>query len=146
MVRQAWTKLDQRQAHIIHRWYVEGWSADEIAAETRLAVNHIYVLKHRGLKKLREYMRRANSAASPVLHPRPGGRHASAMIGPSPVHANRCDRLFGPGALIIGAAGAPQNACLRGAGQIINHQPRISRIHHHLQVSVGVKVCQRRRG
>ena len=54
MVRQAWTKLDQRQAHIIHRWYVEGWSADEIAAETRLAVNHIYVLKHRGLKKLRE--------------------------------------------------------------------------------------------
>ena len=55
VVRQAWTKLDQRQAHIIHRWYVEGWSADEIAAETRLAVNHIYVLKHRGLKKLREY-------------------------------------------------------------------------------------------
>ena len=55
VVRQAWTKLDQRQAHIIHRWYVEGWSADEIAAETRLEVNHIYVLKHRALKKLREY-------------------------------------------------------------------------------------------
>jgi RNA polymerase sigma factor (sigma-70 family) len=55
LVRQAWPKLDQRQAHIIHRWYVEGWSADEIAAETRLAVNHIYVLKHRALKKLREY-------------------------------------------------------------------------------------------
>ena len=55
VVRQAWKKLDRRQAHIIHRWYVEGWSADEIAAETRLAVNHIYVLKHRGLKKLREY-------------------------------------------------------------------------------------------
>jgi DNA-directed RNA polymerase specialized sigma24 family protein len=49
------TKLEPRQAHIIQRWYVEGWSADEIAAETRLAVNHIYVLKHRGLKKLREY-------------------------------------------------------------------------------------------
>ena len=32
-----------------------GWLADEIAAETRLEVNHIYVLKHRGLKKLREY-------------------------------------------------------------------------------------------
>ena len=44
-----------RQAHIIQRWYVEGWSADEIAAETRLAVGHIYALKHRGLKKLREY-------------------------------------------------------------------------------------------
>ena len=49
------TKLDQRQAHIIHRWYVEGWSVDEIVAETRLAVGHIYILKHRGLKKLREY-------------------------------------------------------------------------------------------
>ena len=55
MVRQAWTKLEPCQAHIIQRWYVEGWSAVEIAAEIRLAVNHIYVLKHRGLKKLREY-------------------------------------------------------------------------------------------
>jgi RNA polymerase sigma factor (sigma-70 family) len=55
VVRQAWTKLDRRLAHIIHRWYVEGWSADEIAAETRLEVNHIYVLKHRAIKKLREY-------------------------------------------------------------------------------------------
>ena len=54
VVRQAWTKLDRRQALIIQRWYVEGWSVDEIAAETRLEVNHIYVLKHRGLKKLRE--------------------------------------------------------------------------------------------
>ena len=55
VVRQAWTKLDQRQAHIIHRWVVEGWSVDEIAAETRLEVGHIYVLKHRALKNLREY-------------------------------------------------------------------------------------------
>ena len=54
MVRQAWTKLEPRQAHIIHRWYFEGWSAEEIAAETRLEVGHIYVLKHRGLKKLQE--------------------------------------------------------------------------------------------
>ena len=54
-LRQGTARLDQRQAHIIHRWYVEGWSADEIAAETRLEVNHIYVQKHRGLKKLREY-------------------------------------------------------------------------------------------
>ena len=54
-VRQSWTKLEPRQAHIIHRWYVEGRSVDEIAAETRLAVNHIYVLKHRAIKKLREY-------------------------------------------------------------------------------------------
>jgi DNA-directed RNA polymerase specialized sigma24 family protein len=49
------TKLDQRQAHIIHRWVVEGWSADEIAAEVQLAVDHIYVLKHHALKKLRKY-------------------------------------------------------------------------------------------
>jgi RNA polymerase sigma factor (sigma-70 family) len=55
VVRQACTKLDQRQAHIIYRWYVDGWSADEIAAETRLEINHIYVLKHRAIKKLREY-------------------------------------------------------------------------------------------
>ena len=66
MVRQAWTQLDQRQAHIIHRWYVEGWSVDEIAAETRLEVNHIYVLKHRGLKKLRELCA-DGSAALPVF-------------------------------------------------------------------------------
>jgi DNA-directed RNA polymerase specialized sigma24 family protein len=49
------TKLDRRQAHIIHRWVVEGWSADEIAAETRLEVGYIYFLKYRALKKLREY-------------------------------------------------------------------------------------------
>ena len=53
--RQAWTKLGQRQAHIIHRWYVEDWSVNEIATETRLEVGHIYVLKRCGLKKLREY-------------------------------------------------------------------------------------------
>ena len=54
-LHQGCARLDQRQAHIIQRWYVEGWSADEIAAETRLEVNHIYVLKHRAIKKLREY-------------------------------------------------------------------------------------------
>jgi len=32
-----------------------GWSVDEVAAETPLEVGHIYVLKHRALKKLREY-------------------------------------------------------------------------------------------
>jgi RNA polymerase sigma factor (sigma-70 family) len=53
-VERAWTRLDQRQAYIIHRWYVEGWSADEIAAEIKLEINHIYVLKHRAIKKLRE--------------------------------------------------------------------------------------------
>ena len=54
-LREGTARLDQRQAHILQRWYVEGWSVDEIAAETRLEVNHIYVLKHRALKKLREY-------------------------------------------------------------------------------------------
>ena len=54
-LRQGCARLDPRQAHILHRWYVDGWSVDEIAAETRLEVGHIYVLKHRGLKKLREY-------------------------------------------------------------------------------------------
>ena len=54
-LRQGCARLDQRQAHILHRWYVDGWSVDEIAAETRLEVNHIYVLKHRAIKKLREH-------------------------------------------------------------------------------------------
>lgn len=54
-LRQAYVRLDQRQAHIVHLWYVEGWSAEEIAAETRLEVGHVYVLKHRALKKLRQY-------------------------------------------------------------------------------------------
>jgi DNA-directed RNA polymerase specialized sigma24 family protein len=30
-------------------------SAEEIAAETRLDVGHVYVLKHRALKKLRAF-------------------------------------------------------------------------------------------
>ena len=55
LVRQAWARLDQRQADIVHRWYLEGWSVDEIAAETKLEVGHIYVLKHRAIKMLREY-------------------------------------------------------------------------------------------
>ena len=55
VVRKAWRRLEQRQARILHLWYLEGWSVDEIAAETLLQVDHIYVLKHRGLKKLREY-------------------------------------------------------------------------------------------
>ena len=55
VVRQAWARLDQRQAEIVHRWYLEGWSVDEIAAETKLKVGHIYVLKHRAIKMLREY-------------------------------------------------------------------------------------------
>jgi DNA-directed RNA polymerase specialized sigma24 family protein len=55
VVRQAGRSSCQRQAHIIQRWYVDGWSVDEIAVETWLGANHIYVLKHRGLKKLREY-------------------------------------------------------------------------------------------
>ena len=72
MVRQAWTKLDQRQAHIIHRWYVEGWSVDEIAAETRLAVNHIYVLKHRA-------SRSCGSIAPTNSAPRPSASFADQM-------------------------------------------------------------------
>jgi RNA polymerase sigma factor (sigma-70 family) len=55
VLRQACARLEQRQAHILHLWYVEGWTAEEIAAETELQVGHVYVLKHRALKKLREY-------------------------------------------------------------------------------------------
>lgn len=55
MLREAYARLDQRLARIVQLWYVEGWSAQEIATETSLEVGHIYVLKHRAIKKLREY-------------------------------------------------------------------------------------------
>ena len=55
VLREATARLEQRQARIVHLWYVEGWSAEEIAAETRLDVGHVYVLKHRALKKLRAF-------------------------------------------------------------------------------------------
>jgi RNA polymerase sigma factor (sigma-70 family) len=55
LLREASARLDERQARIIHLWYEEGWSADQIAAETGLTANHVYVLKHRAIKKLREY-------------------------------------------------------------------------------------------
>lgn len=55
VVEQAWPRLEGRQARIVHLWYLEGWSAEEIAAETRLDVGHVYVLKHRAIKKLRAF-------------------------------------------------------------------------------------------
>jgi RNA polymerase sigma factor (sigma-70 family) len=55
VLREGWARLEQRQARIMHLWYLEGWSAEEIAAETRLDVGHVYVLKHRALKKLRAF-------------------------------------------------------------------------------------------
>ena len=50
---QACAHLDERQARIVSLWYLEGWSAEEIAAEIGLQVNHVYVLRHRAIKTLR---------------------------------------------------------------------------------------------
>jgi RNA polymerase sigma factor (sigma-70 family) len=55
LLREAYARLDERQARIIHLWYEEGWSAEQIAAETGLTANHVYVLKHRAIGKLRAY-------------------------------------------------------------------------------------------
>ena len=55
VLRQAYARLDQRQARIVHLWYEEGWSAEKIAAETGLQIGHVYVLKHRAVTRLRRY-------------------------------------------------------------------------------------------
>ena len=55
MLRQGMGRLEQRLARIMNLWYEEGWSAEEIAAETGLQVGHVYVLRHRAIKKLRDY-------------------------------------------------------------------------------------------
>lgn len=55
VLRQGMGRLEQRLARIVHLSYVEGWSAEEIAAEVGLQVGHVYVLRHRAIKKLRDF-------------------------------------------------------------------------------------------
>lgn len=54
ILQHALARLDKRQAHLIRLWYLEGWSPEEIAAALGIKVNHVYVLKHRALNKLRK--------------------------------------------------------------------------------------------
>ena len=54
-LRQGYARLDQREARIVHLWYEEGRSAEEIAAETGLQIGHVYVLRHRAVARLRAY-------------------------------------------------------------------------------------------
>jgi len=50
---QALEELDARQARLIRLWYLEDWSADEIAADLGLQIGNVYVLRHRAIQKLR---------------------------------------------------------------------------------------------
>jgi len=52
VLSQALAHLNTRQAQVIRLWYLDGWPAEEIAAEMGMTVDYIYVLKHRALHKL----------------------------------------------------------------------------------------------
>lgn len=51
---QALEQLDARQARVLRLWYLEGWPADEIAADLGQQVGNIYVLRFRAIEKLRK--------------------------------------------------------------------------------------------
>lgn len=51
---QALEQLDARHARVIRLWYLEGWPADEIAADLGQQVGNIYVLRFRAMEKLRK--------------------------------------------------------------------------------------------
>lgn len=53
-VRGALAWLEPRKARVIRLWYLEGWSAVEIAAALNVEVKQVYVLRCRGLKQLRK--------------------------------------------------------------------------------------------
>ncbi len=45
--------LPAQQAAVVRLWHLEGWRADEIAAHLGASVGNAYLLRWRGLKKLR---------------------------------------------------------------------------------------------
>lgn len=52
-VHWALGRLAGREVRIVRLWYLEGWSAAEIAAALGLPVRHVYVLRSRALARLR---------------------------------------------------------------------------------------------
>lgn len=46
-------RLPCTQAAVVRLWYLAGWRADEIAAHLGQSVGNVYVLRHRGLARLR---------------------------------------------------------------------------------------------
>lgn len=53
-LQEALAGLPPRQATVIRLWYLEGWRADEIAAQLKTPIGNVYVLRHRGLRALRK--------------------------------------------------------------------------------------------
>ncbi len=51
---QALDLLDDRLAEVLRLWYLEQWPADEIAAHIGERVGYVYVLRFRGIEKLRK--------------------------------------------------------------------------------------------
>ncbi len=51
---QALGQLDERVALVLRLWYLEQWPADEIAAQIGTRVDNVYVLRFRGLERLRK--------------------------------------------------------------------------------------------
>jgi RNA polymerase sigma factor (sigma-70 family) len=51
---QALNLLDDRLAEVLRLWYLEQWSADEIAAHIGRVTDYVYVLRFRGIEKLRK--------------------------------------------------------------------------------------------
>lgn len=54
---QVIERLSERDADILRRWYLDGWSGDEIAAALGVTVKNVYVIRFRALKRLRELLR-----------------------------------------------------------------------------------------
>lgn len=51
---QALDQLDARSGQVARRWYLDGWRADEIAAELVIEINYVYVLRSRAIERLRK--------------------------------------------------------------------------------------------
>ncbi len=53
---QALGQLDERTSAVLRLWYLEGWGGDEIAATLRITLNNVYIIRFRGLEKLRKFL------------------------------------------------------------------------------------------
>lgn len=51
---QALDLLDERHGRVVHLWYLDGLSADEIAAALNVSVGNVYVMRFRAIEKLRK--------------------------------------------------------------------------------------------
>ncbi len=54
---QALAQLDEHASAVIRKWYLEGWSGDEIATALGLTLNNVYVHRFRAIEKLRKLLK-----------------------------------------------------------------------------------------